>query len=863
MAENDVTLQVGIDLELLKTETGKVGDELQKMLKPFTATGATGSKGPADTFVASFEKLKLTVDTMYRSFSSITKELEAQNKLWEKQLGLSKETHKLEGGAVGGGVGGDTGGAAGGGSGGGGGGRMPYGLGNLMGRAGTLGMITAVGNMIVHGATQYADAAFRNASANPFQWTGADAMSAAAGAVGAIPVVGGMLSTGFSYGAKEMAKEERTRDQRYELWRDAGEETARGYRTRWSSEGGREVMLKHGIGQEEDAQIQRGVGRATGSSQAPTGVYAMQSMMGAGQEATGLLGAMRRGGIGTKALEGDRNQMEIFGQVLGVAMASGLERSRWGEQVVATQKAVAQTAIGATVDMQRVTSMLTFIGGMGARYQGDTAASQRMQQIMGGLSQGTLGGVADVFSLQAAMQGGATYEEAVFKQQLGVTGDDGNDPQKVLQPFMNMPEVQLAMASGDDKDIKRAGARLNMLQPNISGPEWADIIRRRRQYQRVGGFAGAAIELGARLTGAKMSGWLSRGPDQDVNMDPRRKAIRDTLPATRVVAIQGDVAEPGAGKPAQRDWTQTSMDDDDNLGQVFGGGGFGARGGAAPEGVQDKSWSKMGEGIRSGPTTAQRLAFKGAGKNAPQDFEGRFVSSMAEAETQWASKIGHGLYAQRDLDAQGRPIPGGEKRIHGGRDIFMPPDSTVYTPVDGTWVRKGAVQAGDPRKGSFGELKGKDGTLYRFLHLGWVNPKLVPGRPYAAGTLVGRTVAKPTGDNPSHLHLEAWSGGKKVDPFDHLSSENVNMMYTGFRSLESYQHAGRASTTASAAPEAAVAPSGTKAAVGAVAAVPAAPGAPQQVQVAVAVEDHRISVTKKAGARKQHGQPGQIFKAPH
>lgn len=123
----------------------------------------------------------------------------------------------------------------------------------------------------------------------------------------------------------------------------------------------------------------------------------------------------------------------------------------------------------------------------------------------------------------------------------------------------------------------------------------------------------------------------------------------------------------------------------------------------------------------------------------------------------------------RNRDGRGRP--------HRGVDLFVPAGSVVKAMRGGTVRRvvdgRGSTDEHRRRAGLFVDIAGRDGRVYRYLHMGSVRVRA--GQQVKAGAAIG-TVADAhtsgTGAKP-HLHLEIrasdWKDGDYGPALDPLS----------------------------------------------------------------------------------------------
>lgn len=166
-------------------------------------------------------------------------------------------------------------------------------------------------------------------------------------------------------------------------------------------------------------------------------------------------------------------------------------------------------------------------------------------------------------------------------------------------------------------------------------------------------------------------------------------------------------------------------------------------------------------------------------------------TSMAMIEA-----IARGWNQTRDYDGNGRTIPGGGTRQHMARDIYLPPGSPIYAPIDGVvqhWTTSNS--GGDTSMGLVVAIKDDLGRVWRFIHLAvaTAQTQLAAGTRVAAGTLLGHTSSRTMlGQNSkSHLHLDLAPPGvtdksKFIDPLPVLGVTGFNQMVTGSSGVAPY-----------------------------------------------------------------------------
>lgn len=140
------------------------------------------------------------------------------------------------------------------------------------------------------------------------------------------------------------------------------------------------------------------------------------------------------------------------------------------------------------------------------------------------------------------------------------------------------------------------------------------------------------------------------------------------------------------------------------------------------------------------------------------------------------TRVGQSVMADRRADPGEQP--------HHGLDIYVPSGTQVRTPAAGTVLR--VIDGRDSDKetrraaGLWVDLAGRDGLLYRFLHLGSAQVKA--GQQLKAGAVIGRVALPYTsglGASGPHLHFEMRQDpdqtyGAPVDPLARLPKRRVD-----------------------------------------------------------------------------------------
>lgn len=792
---------IGLDMTQAERDVTKLDDQLARL-----GTGkmrAAGQKDPSTQMAEQMEHLLSVSRDTLAVFDGMTKALREQIALREKELNFKREESRTGSGTGTGGV------------------KSPGGvfgqLGALVGiggagsgglAGGPLGMAMMLGNF----ARAAGQASERWSEVGQRGYRGTEVVGAIGETIDSIPVLGRIMG-GWTSAAGSIAKagklEDQWRNLRHHAWVQGGEQARLGYTNQWDYDFGRERMIRYGINREESLAMELGAAKATGMG--VTNQYEIQGRFGLGNEQTALMGALRRTGASVNQTAADR----VFAETIGVAISTQLERGRWGEMWTVMTRA-AQSVQHGEANFASIAERQRFVGQLGAGYQGDTAQARQMNEMFNQIGSGKSGGVMGVLALQAAMRKTGSYAGAKLMLDAGLDSSRGMSFDMLAETIKRHPATDLFLAN--KLSAVEAAHRISLGMPGTSINTILDMLN--------GLKSGAGGRMGA--SDAEILKDLYQGQMDDTNIGPTRADIKGQMPHSSKVWGMGFDQQGGAN----------TIDD---LGRPM-----------KPGDVSAASWNVAGDDLRSaaigGRTSAQQSAVSQyrtfRGSSASRD---PFVADMAEAEMQYAARVGHGFGSKRGYDGTGAPVSA--KLIHGGRDIYMPPGSPVYAPVNGVWVR-GEKQTAQYNAGFYGEMRGEDNLLYRFLHLE-SRPRLRPGTPVAAGTLIGYSAKHKIGASRSHLHFEAWKGdyktGERVDPFQSIGLEGVNRLYTGYSSRADYEAAQSPVTTPDGGTPAAPA-----------SAAPGAATQPQAMNVNITVHDARVSVTKAAG-RTRTGAIGQNF----
>jgi hypothetical protein len=554
-------------------------------------------------------------------------------------------------------------------------------------------------------------------------------------------------------------------------------------------------------------------------------------------EGIGLMGAVKRAGGNV----GEAAQLNILGLAIGMAAASGLEQGRWGEAMAAMTRMVSSIQHG-KIDADRIANTQAYINNLGANYQGDTAAHRSMEKSISEVHSGAHGGIEGVLALRRQMAQAGSYAGARTQRALDM--QEGNADVHSLDWWLERPYIKAAIASGDEREAMSAAGTAVMNGSSMSELQWMDLIKAQRRGRSTSDVVpSSAVDSVKReiATGARFGGLsdpLSRAAEasRTYNADTIFQGDDWFGRSSRSTSREVGAASPAPSSPASGSFMTSPTSMLDNRNAVVNS-------------------ARLSDGVLAGPTSAQSRAASQESRYATSSLADYAVNSDEEAESQWSEgNAGHGLYQAREKDQNGKPFGSGKTSVHGSRDIYMPPGSVVYAPVAGTWVRNATIGGTTYNAGGFGELKGDNGILYRFLHIAEFSSVLRPGVAVSAGQKIGTTMKTKVGNSKSHLHFEAWSGeykkSKMVDPFQgadgKIDRKLVNNLYTGSDSSGTSDGSGSGSSSGGGG----VQEDGPVT-------TPRQSAPAQRVEVHVKVSDNRIttSVRQAASARQtRHGK---------
>jgi hypothetical protein len=551
---------------------------------------------------------------------------------------------------------------------------------------------------------------------------------------------------------------------------------------------------------------QNSYGRTGGAME---GLAGLQGFYGLGSQGASYMTSLVHGGdfVGRKdTAKGQDVEKRAFAEVMAVAIGTQLDRGRWGEAFTAMTRAASSVTTG-DVDRHALLARQQFIGQMGDRFKGDTASAQTMNNVMSGLQGGQGGGVANIFALQTAFQQGAgSYGEASMMVARG-QAKGGIDLKLQLQRFAKMPLVADYLNSPIDssKALGDASLYLSMMLPG---------------YKR--------SDIEALLRGMRKEGGGARFPEP-ISVD-----------TTRVMEAQLSMNGPGGQRLPEResDLIRSQID----KGDMWNENAIG------PTRVSD-----LGRSVENQDEADYRVSGLDAAQPSNQGARLREVGTNnynGSIEQRGASSSGDMTspdFMKKYTRAGGRFGATGadRKNPHGGVDLELGSQASVYSPVDGT-VR--ASRIGTGQEVGFGVTIVADDTGYEHgvFHLDpkTVGPGIKSGARVRKGQFLGKLFKGKafTSGVPNHTHYQVKDkDGQVMDPGKVQDMSDLQKASPDQPVM-----------TPAAAPQ-----NGAPTTQGPVMSPTASAGG-GGVDVNVYVYDGRISVQRVAANRRQHGAPGTL-----
>lgn len=548
---------------------------------------------------------------------------------------------------------------------------------------------------------------------------GTDVMGFAHNLVSQIPIAGSLLGAVTGPFHQVMQQNDEFKNMQYELFRDAGENAMHSFTNLWSDDDYREQFVKrYGLSRSETQQLlhsgfRRGLGQGGRGMEA---VLNLQGTLGLGQEAAETAGSLLR--AGGKA--GDTT--EVLATAIGVAVATGLERGRWGEMLSMWQKA-AQSSVDTDIAWKEVASQQQFVGSLGARFQGDTAAAQSMNAALRAMASNAQSPLA----VRAAMQlTGGDYFGATARMARAGEQPDTELEEKIIDQLMSTSGVQAWLAMPDGPEADRVADRLagvaTTFGTGLSQLKIATLLKARkstvgRLFKPV---MGAATAVGMQqVTGT--------APLPETALGPRRSQSEAQRPSDISRIQETDALVPGG-----------------------------------PQGQLQRNQAERIRRIQAGD--------RSAGMSMDELKSGQFTFSAPGAAPDATPPPPTNGYQQFATQGFGNPIPG--RAPHPGVDLAFPPGTAVTCPVDGVVEHVNRNGTG-MEVGAAIHVRAVDGVLWKLYH---IDPATFPaslrvGQRIAKGTPLGRTYAVQFWKGPNgqavrtHLHVgQIGPGGVGLDP---------------------------------------------------------------------------------------------------
>lgn len=561
---------------------------------------------------------------------------------------------------------------------------------------------------------------------------GTDVMGFVHNLVSQIPVAGKLLGAVTGPFHQVMQQNDEFKNMQYEMFRDSGEDSMHAFTNMWTDDNYRDQFInRFGFSRSETQQLiggahRRGLGQGQGMETALN----MQGALGLGQEATEAMGGLRRAGLKPG------QEQEVMANAIGVAVATGLERGRWGEMLTMWQRA-AQSSVDTDIAWKEVAAQQQFIGSLGARFKGDTPAAQSMDTALRQMASNAQSPLA----LRGAMQlTSGDYFGATARMARAAEQPDTDLQEGVINQMMGTSGVQawLAMPDGPDADraLDRIAGVAATFGTGLSQLKIATLLKARKGTQGAlfGGPGSAALSIGGQQVGG--AGIVL----PDTALGPRRSQSEAQRPSG-ISSIQGTKALTPGGP------------------------------GGALQRAKDDRFKRMEAGDPTSYPTMDELVKGDFTFDLPPPAPGSLGAQPLPATSSSPTRPGFSTppaasYQQFVMQKFGNPIAG--RSPHPGVDLAFPPGTALTCPVDAiiTHIRDG-VGIEDGKAIHFRDDNGQEWKLYH------IDPKTFPpglhvGQRIAKGTPLGRTLSfarwKDTGVR-THLHLgQIGASGVGLDP---------------------------------------------------------------------------------------------------
>ncbi len=581
---------------------------------------------------------------------------------------------------------------------------------------------------------------------------GTDVMGFATNVVSQIPIIGKLAGAIMSPFHQVMEKNDEFKNMQYEMFRDSGEDSMHAFTNLWEDDNYRDQFInRYGFSRSETQQLVGGAHRrGLGQGQGMETALNMQGALGLGQEATEAMGGLRRAGLKPG------QEQEAMASAIGVAVATGLERGRWGEMLTMWQRA-AQSSVDTDVSMKEVLAQQTFIGSLGARFRGDSPAAQSMDQSL----KGAASNIQSPFALRGAMQlAGGDYFGATARMARAAEQPDTNLQESVINQLMGSAAAQAWLAMPDGPDADRALDRVAgvgaTFGTGLSQLKIATLLKARKKTTGAlfRGPDAAAVSVGTQMAGG--GGVVL----PDTALGPRRSQSEAQRPSGLTDIQSTKPLMPGGAQGA------LGRAKDDRFKRMEAG--------------DPTSYPTMDELVRGdftfdlpppapGSLGAQPLPASSSPASTSRPDPGAApppASTPPTSQSSGASSPSAASYQQFVMQRFGNPIPG--RAPHPGVDLAFPPGTAVTCPVDGiiTAIRDGT----GIEDGKAIHIRDDSGETWKLYH---IDPKTFPsglrvGQRVAKGTPLGRTFSfskwKDTGVR-THLHVgQISASGVGLDP---------------------------------------------------------------------------------------------------
>lgn len=466
---DDVKLQLGIDVEALQRSASQATNVISQAFEKgisanLLGNGLVPTQGPSN-------------QSQNNSIAGVITAIQQVNRT------LVVGFNSLAGGVY---LGGGGGGGAAGGSPGGGGmaGGGAAGLAPPPPGAGVAGGGFGIGSQILSRAGSLA-AALMPSSMRMFMggFYGTDVMGFVHNLVSQIPIAGQLLGAMTGPFHQAMEQNDIFKNMQYEMFRDVGEDAMNTLTNMWVDEDKRkQITQRYGFSRSETQQLiqagyRGGIGGGPGRNKAIETIMNIQGQLGLGTEAAGTMGALRRGGLQPG------QETEVMANAIGVAVATGLERGRWGEMLTMWQRA-AQSSVDTDIAWRDVAAQQQFIGGLGGRFRGDTPAAQSMDAAL----RGATSNVQSPLALRAAMQlTGGDYFAATARMARSAEQPDPQLQEAIINQLAgtSLAKTWLAMPDGPDADrmLERVAGVAAQLGTGLPQLKIITLLKARKKAQ--------------------------------------------------------------------------------------------------------------------------------------------------------------------------------------------------------------------------------------------------------------------------------------------------------------------------------------------------------------------------------------------